>query len=140
MSDDKLEKIENNKQKPNPSDILQMARVYQAPELCNYYCHYLCEIGEKYVPELPESSLHEIILNLIDSLDDVQDSKRILVKISADGTFDEDEVYTLAQIQNHLEKVAIMSRSLQMFVEKKIQSGEISQELYEKAKAGLYQD
>ena len=117
-----------------------MAKVYQAPELCNHYCHYLCEIGEKYVPEIPDSTLHEIILNLIDSIDDVHDSKRILVKISADGVFDEDEIISLTQIQNHLEKVAIMARSLQMCVERKIQSGEISQELYEKAKAGPYQD
>ena len=31
MSDDKLERIENGRQMPNPQDVLVMSRVYQAP-------------------------------------------------------------------------------------------------------------
>lgn len=28
--------------------------VYKAPELCNYFCHSDCEVGQLYVPELLE--------------------------------------------------------------------------------------
>ncbi len=54
ISDDKLERIENGKQLPNPQDVLLMSDVYQAPELCNYYCSHDCPIGRKYVPEIRE--------------------------------------------------------------------------------------
>ena len=46
ISDDKLERIENEKQLPNPQDVLIMSDVYQAPELCNHYCPGSCEIGQ----------------------------------------------------------------------------------------------
>ena len=42
MSDDKLERIENGKQRPTPKDVLDMSDAYNSPELCNYFCNRSC--------------------------------------------------------------------------------------------------
>lgn len=40
ISEDRLERIENEKSEPAPEDVIRMAEVYKAPELCNYYCSH----------------------------------------------------------------------------------------------------
>lgn len=133
ISDDKLERIENEKQLPNPQDVLIMSNVYQAPELCNYYCHRDCEIGRQYVPEVPKAQLPGIILRLLDSVYAVQDIEKILVRITADDMIDESEVDDLAHAQYTLERLSIMIEALQLCVERKIDKGEISAKAYEAA-------
>ena len=133
MSDDKLERIENGKQRPNPQDVLIMSDVYKAPELCNYYCSKDCEIGRQYVPEVPDAELPRIILRLLNSVYDVQDIEKILVKITADDTIDDSEVESLAHAQYTLEQLSIMIEALQLCVERKIDNGEISKKLYDAA-------
>lgn len=138
ISDDKLERIENEKQLPNPQDVLIMSDVYQAPELCNYYCHRDCEIGRQYVPEVPKTELPGIILRLLDSVYAVQDIEKILVRITADDVIDENEVEDLAHAQYTLERLSVMIEALQLCVERKIDRGEISAKAYDVAykKAG----
>ena len=133
ISDDKLERIENEKQHPNPQDVLIMSDVYQAPELCNYYCSRDCEIGRSYVPEVPKAELPGIILHLLDSVYAVEDIEKILVKITADNMIDESEVEDLANAQYTLERLSIMIEALQLCVERKIDKGEISLSAYEAA-------
>ena len=133
ISDDKLERIENEKQMPNPQDVLIMSDVYQAPELCNYYCSRDCEIGQRYVPRVPDSELPGIVLQLMASIYEMDDIGKILVKITADDKIDDSEVENLAQAQYTLEQLSIMIEALQLCVERKIDRGEISQKLYEAA-------
>lgn len=133
MSDDKLERIENGRQIPNPQDVLIMSDVYRAPELCNYYCHNECEIGRLYVPEIPDRDLPEIILRLLKSLYEAGDLNEILVRITADGIIEDDEIESMVAIQETLEHLSIMIESLQLCIERKVDNGEISKDLYEKA-------
>ena len=133
ISDDKLERIENEKQLPNPQDVLIMSDVYKAPELCNYYCNKDCEIGRQYVPKVPDAELPGIILHLLDSVYEVQDMEKILVKITADNVIDESEIENLVRTQYTLEQLSIMIEALQLCVERRIDNGEISKELYDAA-------
>ena len=133
ISDDKLERIENEKQLPNPQDVLIMSDVYQAPELCNHYCHGSCEIGQLYVPKVPNAELPGIILHLLDSVYAVEDIEKILVKITADNKIDESEVDDLANAQYTLERLSIMIEALQLCVERKIDQGEIDRKAYDAA-------
>ena len=133
ISDDKLERIENEKQIPNPQDVLIMSDVYKAPELCNYYCNRDCEIGRLYVPKVPDAELPGIILHLLDSVYEVEDIEKTLVKITADNVIDETEVDNLARAQYTLEQLSIMTEALQLCVERKIDNGEISREQYDDA-------
>ena len=138
ISDDKLERIENEKQLPNPQDVLIMSKVYHAPELCNYYCSRDCEIGQLYVPKVPEAELPGIILQLMASIYEVEDIRKLLLRITADNIIDDDEVENLAYAQYTLEQLSIMIEALQLCVERRIDKGEISRDLYEAAyeKAG----
>lgn len=133
ISDDKLERIENAKQIPNPQDVLIMSDVYQSPELCNYYCSRDCEIGRQYVPEVPAAELPGIILRLLDSVYRVENVEKLLVKITADDLIDESEVEDLASAQYTLEQLSIMIEALQLCIERKIDRGEISGRKYEAA-------
>lgn len=130
MSDDKLERIENGRQMPNPQDVLNMSNVYRAPELCNYYCHNECEIGRQYVPEVPSSELSDIILRLLDAVYKVEDIDKILVSITADGVIEDEEIEPLVNVQNTLEKLSVMIEALQICIERKVDNGEISGDLY----------
>ncbi|MBQ6401403.1 MAG: helix-turn-helix domain-containing protein [Firmicutes bacterium] len=130
VSDDKLERIENGKQRPNPQDVLIMSEVYQAPELCNFYCSTDCEIGKRYVPRVPDSELPGIILHLLDSVYEVEDIEKSLVRITADDVIDESEVESLADAQYTLERLSVMVEALQLCIERKISRGEISRDAY----------
>ncbi|MBQ6496251.1 MAG: helix-turn-helix domain-containing protein [Firmicutes bacterium] len=132
MSDDKLERIENGKQIPNPQDVLRMADAYRSPELCNYYCHHDCEIGQRYVPEVPDASLPKIILNLLRAANEFEDMEKKLIRITADEEIEIAEIPEMVEIQNTLEKLSLMIEALQLCIEKKIGKGEIDREAYEK--------
>ncbi len=133
MSDDKLERIENGKQIPNPQDVLIMSRAYRVPHLCNYYCHNVCEIGSKYVPEVPDRELPDIILRLLNSVYEAEDIRELLIRITADGVIDDDEIEHLVDVQGTLEELSIMIEALQLCIERKVINGEITKELYEDA-------
>lgn len=130
MSDDKLERIENDKQSPNPQDVLNMSNVYHAPDICNYHCHCVCEIGQQYVPEISDSELPGIILKLLDSVYAVDDIKRILINITADEEISDDEIPELIHVQYQLERLSKATEALQLCIERKIDDGEISKEAY----------
>lgn len=133
MSDDKLERIENEKQRPNPQDVLIMSDVYKSPELCNYFCNRDCEIGQKYVPKVPDDELPGIILNLMGTIYDVEDIEKLLVKITKDNKIEDSEIENLATAQCTLEQLSIMIEALQLCVERKINKGELSREKYDAA-------
>ena len=46
ITPDRLVKIEGDKTNPYPEEILAMSKVYQMPDLCNYYCSNICPIGQ----------------------------------------------------------------------------------------------
>ncbi len=133
MSDDKLERIENGKQLPSPKDVLDMSDAYNSPELCNYFCNKDCEIGRHYVPEVPDSHLPDIILRLLASVNDFSDMEKQLIRITADGIIDPDEIPDLVKVQHTLEELSIMIEALQLRIEKKIDEGEIDGTAYEEA-------
>jgi len=68
ITESRIEKIESGVTQVQPADVVAMAKAYKKPELCNYYCVNECEIGQKMVPEIRISSLSEIVLGLLSSL------------------------------------------------------------------------
>ena len=47
-----LERIENGKFNIHPEEVILLSEIYKEPSLCNHYCSKMCEIGQKYVPEI----------------------------------------------------------------------------------------
>ena len=107
-----------------------MAEKYKAPQLCNYYCANECEIGKQYVPEIKVKDLSQIVLEMLASLNSVRKKQERLIEITVDGVIETDEIRDLIQIQNELEKVSITVETLQLWIEKKLASGNIDKKMY----------
>ena len=124
ISEDRLERIENEKSEPAPEDVIRMAEVYKAPELCNYYCSHECPISRKYVPPIEMTELPAIILETVASLNAVYPLTNRLIEISRDGQISEDESPDFSNIQENLEKVSLAIEALQLWVEKEVQKAD----------------
>ena len=124
ISEDRLERIENEKSEPAPEDVIRMAEVYKAPELCNYYCSHECPIGRKYDPPIEMTELPAIILETVASLNAVYPLTNRLIEISRDGQISEDESPDFSNIQENLEKVSLAIEALQLWVEKEVQKAD----------------
>lgn len=92
ISEDRVEKIENERIAPQPYDVLAMARAYKKPSLCNYYCSHECPIGQEYVPEVEVKELSSIVLEMLASLNSVHKQKDRLIEIATDGKITGDEI------------------------------------------------
>ncbi len=127
---ERIEKIENERVEPHPDEIMIMADKYKAPELCNYYCSNQCPIGKQYVPEIKIRDLSQIVLKMIDSINEVQDSQRRLISITADGVIDDSEIEDFVDIQEKLEKISVTVEALQLWAEQKLAEGSINMDKY----------
>jgi hypothetical protein len=131
VTPERIEKIENEKIEPRPDEVLIMAKKYKSPELCNYYCSHQCPIGNQYVPEVKIQDLSQIILQMISSLNEVQDRQKRLINITADGKIDDDEIEDFVNIQYELEKISVSVETLQLWTEQMLANGAINIEKYE---------
>lgn len=76
LSENRLEKLENGTLNARNEDIIQMADLYNKPELCNYFCTKECLIGKRYVPAV--QTIHDLpqtTMGLLSSLNALNRSK-----------------------------------------------------------------
>ncbi len=103
ISDDRIEKIESEQSYPHPDEIVAMAKAYKNPSLCNYYCANECPIGkETRVPQLQLKELSTIVLEILNSLDRMDQEKSRFINIAVDGRITEDEIRDFAKIKKSL--------------------------------------
>ena len=121
----------NERRKPYPEEVVQMAEKYGNPELCNYYCSQQCDIGRKYVPEVKIKDLSKIVLEMLASLNSMHKKQERFIEITADGEISNDEMDEFVSIQEELEKISITVETLQLWSEQMIASGKIDAEAYE---------
>lgn len=115
----KLVKIEEESIKIQPEDIVALSKVYNKPELRNYYCCNQCDIGAIDAPEVTyNGSIHEILVNMAVSLESVNSKKTRLMEILADGVVGGDEVGDLNKILEQLEKISATIEGIQLWCEK----------------------
>lgn len=134
LSPERIEKIENERSLPHPDEILLMADGYQAPQLCNHYCSNECPIGKEYVPSIEVKDLSRIVLEMLASLNRMNQRKERLIEITFDGVVQDEEVSDFVAIQDELEKISIAVETLQLWTEQMLASGAINMELYDKKK------
>ena len=96
---ERIEKIENEKSMPHPDEVLVMSKGYKKPSLCNYYCSNQCSIGKEYVPQIEVKELSSIVLEMLASLNSVNNKKDRLIEIAADGKIETDEIDDFIYIQ-----------------------------------------
>lgn len=131
ISESSLEKMETGKTSIYPEDVVLMAKAYKRPDLCNYYCTHECAIGKNSVPEVKISSLSEIVLGMLSSLNSLERQKDRLIEITADGEISDDELSDFASIQNQLEHIDATVEALKLWVEGTIAEGKINKEKLE---------
>lgn len=127
ISASKIEKIEYEKVLPHPDEVLAMAHCYKNPTLCNYYCSHECPIGQEYVAEVSFKELSQITLEMLASLNALDKEKNRLVEITVDGIISDDELNDFHKIQDQLNQISSAIDSLQLWVEKALIDGRISQ-------------
>ena len=130
VSEDRIEKIENERSLPQPEEVLLMAQKYKKPSLCNFYCSNECPIGRQYVPEIHVKELSAIVLEMLASLNSVSKTKDRLIEIAADGVISDDELDDFIHIQRELERISITVETLQLWAEKMLANGTINAEQY----------
>ena len=103
-------------EKPTPDDVIQMAAVYSAPELLNYYCTSDCPIGEMlHKEELEHNDINRIYMLLSTSTHGLEQFRESLYKLFADGKITEDEKKDLAALLSACKKVAYSADSLELW-------------------------
>lgn len=130
ITPERLERIENEKTEPYPEEILAMAKAYNRPSLCNYYCSQQCPIGRQYVPEIEIKELSAIVLEMLASLNSINKKKDRLIEIAADGQIDQDEIQDFINIQKELERISITVETLQIWSERMLAAKKIDPEAY----------
>lgn len=134
LDDDRIEKIESERSLPQPTDVLAMAKGYNAPHLCNYYCANECPIGQEYVPEIKIKDLSQIVLEMLSSINCMNKKKDELIEITVDGKIDKNEIEDFVGICKELENISVAVESLQLWAEKMLATGVIDKKEYDRCR------
>lgn len=122
MSREKLLKIEQNDPKkkmtdPTPQDVVEMAKLYAAPELCDYYCTHQCPIGQGRKPLMHEN-LSEISTSLMSALHFLNTANDKIHRILSDSKITMDEKEEFKKILTTLNDIAYSAESLKLWATK----------------------
>ena len=113
----KLLAIESGDKIPGPEDVASMAKVYNAPELCNYYCTKQCPLG-KNKPTLIYEDLNEISVHLMTALHKLQSANDTIYRILEDGKINDYEVRDFLNVIDTLKKLSYSADSLELWGKK----------------------
>lgn len=113
----KLLAIESGDKIPSPDDVVSMSKVYEAPELCNYYCTNQCPIGNGK-PTLIYEDLNEISVRLMTSLHMLQKANDTIYRILEDGKIDDYEKMDFLNVIETLKKLSYSADSLELWGKK----------------------
>ena len=79
-----------------------------------------------------DSSLSQIVLEILSSLNSLQKGKERLIEISIDGVIADSEIPDFITIQKELDNISITVNALKLWAEKKLSEGKINRDLYDK--------
>lgn len=116
ISEDRLERIENEKSAPHPDEILAMAEQYRNPKLCNYYCSKECPIGVGKVPEINAKDFSQITLEMLSTINALSSQKDLFIDIAADGNISQEEMDSFLSIKENLDKMSLSIDSLRLWM------------------------
>ena len=129
LSESVIEKIEYGEKKPDPEEVLALAKAYKRMDLCNQYCARECAIGARNVQEITVRGLPDIVIGMLDSLNHLEQKKNRLIEITVDGQVSEDELKDFARIQQLTGRLSMMTDALRLWVEQNIAEGRVDSRL-----------
>ena len=125
ISEARIEKIENDKVTVMPEDIVEMSKGYKKPALCNYYCTHECRIGKENLNMIEESSIAEISIGILDTLNSLDEKKAKLISIVADGKITSDEKNEFISIGKDLKRINKIIESFLLWMENEAIEGNL---------------
>lgn len=114
----RLARIELDSLDPYPEEVIMMAEVYKAPELCHYFCQNQCMLGSHTVPVVEMAQLDRLALKVLSSFRDVDGVRNTIIDICADGMISEDEEPQLDKVLVELDAMVQVAQSLKLWAEK----------------------
>jgi len=118
----RLARIELGSVNPFPDEVETMSRVYNCPELCNYYCSTDCPIGRNTVKRVQLDDFDRLSLKVLGALKDVGELRDTLIEVSEDGMVREHEMDKFVSILESLDKIATTAQALSIWARKNIHS------------------
>lgn len=128
FSQERIEKIENDRVMIRPEDVKLMAEYYRTPGLCNYYCSNECPIGRDSVPRIENKELVQIVVETLNGLNRLSQEKDRLLEIAEDGNVSPDEYEDFRNIRDLLSRLQVSASTLQLWIDQKIADGEIEKD------------
>ena len=116
ITESRIEKIENGAN-VHPEEVLAMAKAYNTPSLCNKYCTEECAIGKKYIPKIEEKDLASITLEMLNTINNLNEEKNRLIEITVDGQIEEDEKPDFDKIRKQLYEMSKAIQSLTLWID-----------------------
>lgn len=115
----KIEQTDRSKKQtiPNTDDVERMIKVYDAPELRNYFCTHHCPLGAG-LPVLEHDNPERISLRLLVALHRIEQFQDELADILVDGTVAEAERAEFQKIVETLKNIASQANSLELWAQK----------------------
>jgi len=132
LSEAKIEKIESEATRPQPEDVIAMAKAYKRPDLCNNYCANECPIGKKSVAEIDYKnlSISNITLEVLSSLNYLSNNKDRFIDITVDGEVSDKELPDFAKIYKELTDISTTANALKVWIEQQINEKRIDREAF----------
>ena len=129
VTDSRIEKIENEKTTAAPDEVMAMAKAYGKPELCNHYCTHECAIGEEWVPPIREKPIEAIVLEMLDTLNNLEKGRNRLIEITSDGVIHDDQIEDFVHIRAQLERMRSVVDSLRLWFDAAVAQGNVNEEI-----------
>lgn len=120
ISESRLEKIESGKTDIHPEEVLAMAKAYKAPAFRSNYCANECPIGREYLPEVKSKELSTITLEMLNTINRLNNEKERLIEITVDGEISPDEMPDFNMIKQDLEEMSRSLDSLKLWLDEQI--------------------
>ena len=115
----RLYRIESGIAVPYPEEIRLMADLYNAPELENYYCRTMCQLGSE-IPKAELVDMDRITIRTLSTFRKIGETKEMLLDITEDGVIDENEKPQLEEILKNLEEVEEIAQSMKLWIKKNL--------------------
>ena len=77
------------------------------------------------MPQLQLKELSTIVLEILNSLDRMDDEKSKFINIAVDGKITDDEIADFAKIKRELDKISVSVSSLKLWINQTIADGRI---------------
>ena len=112
----RLARIESGVLNPYPEEVLLLAQLYDAPQLCNHYCSQLCPLGQKTIPPCELLQIDRLTIKVLHAMKEADGVEDDMVDIVQDGVITDDELPQLEEITTRLAAIEKASMELRMWI------------------------